>query len=87
MYKDELIYIHQALVCVMEHLIEKGVPKEYFKEYEKLNVKPHHHHKTKEEHKKAIFILSSNIINALRDDLDPEGRLLKRLRELAIKSK
>jgi len=63
MHKDELIQLHQLLVYMRKDLARKfGIEvEETFKDYDELNIRPHHIHRTKSEHTYAIFLLSSTI--------------------------
>ena len=56
--KQELIRVHADLVK-MKNTFEKKGYKEEFKRYYELSISPGHVHKSKDEHKRAIFVLSS----------------------------
>lgn len=88
MYKDELIYLHQLFIYLMNFLVDNGASKSFFEEYSRLGISPHHIHRTKAEHKYAIFVLSHGISTVLseNDEIVPRG-IAKRLGELAERCK
>lgn len=88
MYKDELIYIHQLLIYLMKFLVDNGVSKSFFQEYNSLGISPHHIHRTKAEHKYAIFVLAHGISTVLAENNEIVPRsIAKRLGELAERCK
>jgi len=84
MYKDELLHLHQLLIYLIKFLLDNGVSKKFFQEYNDLGISPHHIHKTKAEHKHAIFVLSHSISTVLAEnnEIVPQS-VAKRLGELA----
>jgi hypothetical protein len=58
--KQELIRVHADLVR-MKNSFEKMGYKNEFREYQELLISPTHVHKSKDDHEKAIFILSSKL--------------------------
>ncbi len=75
MYKSEIIQLHQLLVNLMKFLVDNGIPREKFSGYLNLTISPHHIYKTKNEHKKAVFLLANEISNVLADsnEIVPTG--------------
>ena len=69
MHKDELIQLHQLLIYLRKYIEKKyHCENNEFKEYDELNIYPHHIHRTKAEHIYAIFLLSSIIAKILSDN-------------------
>ncbi len=69
MHKDELIQLHQLLVYLRKYIEKKySCSNDEFKEYDDLNIYPHHIHRTKAEHIYAIFLLSTIIAKVLSDN-------------------
>ena len=58
--KQELIRVHADLVKMKNNYEKKGYQNE-FKSYYDLSISPGHVHKSKDEHKRAIFVLSSTL--------------------------
>jgi hypothetical protein len=88
MYKDELLHLHQLLIYLMKFLLDNGVSKKFFQEYNDLGISPHHIHRTKAEHKYAIFVLAHGISTVLAENNEIVPRsVAKRLGELAERCK
>ncbi|CAB3287187.1 conserved protein of unknown function [Methanocaldococcus lauensis] len=69
MHKDELIQLHQLLVYLRKYIEKKyNCSNDEFKEYDDLNIYPHHIHRTKAEHIYAIFLLSTIIAKILSNN-------------------
>ncbi|MCQ1538946.1 UPF0058 family protein [Methanocalculus taiwanensis] len=86
MHKDELIALHQMLSDIKDYFEEKS-PNITFPQYQALKINPSQVHKSKLEHKYAIFILATELANAMKDaELGSSGRISSRMRELAEKT-
>ncbi len=62
MQKEEIIQLHALFVQIRKEL-EGQYPEtnEFFEEYDKIGVLPHHVHKSKGDHRRAVFILGKGI--------------------------
>jgi hypothetical protein len=86
MHKDELITLHQMLSEIKEYF-EGTSPDLHFSQYEALKITPKQVHKSKLEHKYAIFVLGSEIANAMRTvEFSASNRISSRMKELAEKT-
>lgn len=86
MHKDELIQLHQMLFDVKDYL-ESINPNLRFSQYAALKITPSQQHKSKMEHKYAIFVLGTEIANAMKDiDYTSSSRISARMKELADKA-
>jgi hypothetical protein len=86
MHKEELITLHQMMVEIKE-FFEKINPELKFSQYYALKIDPSQVHRSKMEHKYAIFILGTELANAMRDvEFGASGRISARMRELAEKT-
>ena len=65
--KQELIRVHADLVK-MKNIYEKKGYKTEFSQYYDLSISPGHVHKSKDEHKKAIFVLSSALSSVVAEE-------------------
>ena len=70
MQKDELIQFHMFLLQLKNHFEEivdnnDGL---VFQFYDKLNITPYMIYKSKREHKLAVFLLSTGIVNLLSNN-------------------
>ena len=65
--KQELIRVHADLVK-MKNIYEKKGYKTKFSQYYDLSISPGHVHKSKDEHKKAIFVLSSALSSVVAEE-------------------
>lgn len=82
MHKEELVFLHLTLFHVKRFLEEVGLTNGYFREYEDLGVQPVHIHKSKNDHKKAIFLLCKGL-NELLSERDHSDLLANpRLKEV-----
>ena len=86
MHKDELIHLHQMLAEVKQYF--EGInPDLKFTQYNALKITPSQQHKSKMEHKYAIFVLGTEIANAMKDmDYNSSSRISARMKELADKA-
>lgn len=85
-HKDELIQLHQMLFDVKTYLesINQNLK---FPQYSALKIAPTQQHKSKMEHKYAIFVLGTEIANAMKDiDYTSSSRISARMKELAEKA-
>lgn len=83
MHKDELIALHQMLSEIKEHF-EELHSEIKFSQYNALKINPSHVHKSKLEHKYAIFILATELAEAMSGvDFASSGRISSRMKELA----
>lgn len=86
MHKDELINLHQMLAEVKEYFEEVN-PDLKFSQYTALKISPSQTHKSKMEHKYAIFVLGTEIANAMKEvDYNSSSRISARMKELADKA-
>jgi len=65
--KQELIRVHADLVRMKNNYEKKGYKSE-FQPYYELSISPGHVHKSKDEHKKAIFVLSSVLSSVVAEE-------------------
>ncbi|MEN6444238.1 MAG: UPF0058 family protein [Methanoregula sp.] len=86
MHKEELISLHQMLYDVKDYFEEVN-PDLKFIQYGALKITPAHMHKSKMEHKYAIFVLGTEIANAMKDvDYSSSSRISARMKDLADKA-
>jgi len=85
MHKEELISLHQMLVEIKNYF-EVINPALKFSHYYALKIDPSQIHRSKIEHKYAIFVLGSELANAMREvEFSASGRISSRMKELAEK--
>lgn len=86
MHKEELINLHQMLYDVKVYF-EGLNPELKFSQYNALKITPSQQHKSKMEHKHAIFVLGTEIANAMKEvDYSSSSRISARMKELAEKT-
>jgi hypothetical protein len=86
MHKEELISLHQMLYDVKDRFEEIN-PELKFLQYTALKISPTQQHKSKTEHKYAIFVLGTEIANAMQEiDYSSSSRISARMKDLAEKS-
>jgi len=86
MHKEELINLHQMLYDVKCYF-EDINPELKFSQYTALKITPTQAHKSKMEHKYAIFVLGTEIANAMKEvDYSSSSRISARMKELADKT-
>jgi hypothetical protein len=86
MHKDELIVLHQMLSEIKDYF-ESTSSDLHFSQYTALKITPRQVHKSKLEHKHAIFVLGSEIANAMRTvEFSASNRISARMKELADKT-
>jgi hypothetical protein len=86
MHKDELIHLHLMLYNVKVYF-EGLNPELKFSQYNALKITPFQQHKSKMEHKYAIFVLGTEIANAMKEvDYSSSSRISARMKELADKT-
>ncbi|MFA5221608.1 MAG: UPF0058 family protein [Methanoregula sp.] len=86
MHKEELISLHQMLYDVKDYFEEVN-PDLKFIQYGALKITPAQMHKSKMEHKYAIFVLGTEIANAMKDvDYSSSSRISARMKDLADKA-
>jgi len=85
MQKEELLYIHSVRAQMKRH-IEAEKPDADFSGYEALRISAAHVHRSKNDHKRAIFILGEEITRATGQSIVPAGKRLKTsgIREKAL---
>ncbi|OPY29325.1 MAG: hypothetical protein A4E28_00923 [Methanocella sp. PtaU1.Bin125] len=76
MQKEELLYIHSVLAQVKRH-IEAGCPDADFSGYEALRISPAHVHRSKNDHKRAIYVLGEEITRATGHSIVPAGKRIE----------
>ncbi len=81
MQKEEIIQLHTLFAQIKNELERQSVDNNgAFMEYEKLGVLPHHVHKSKNDHKKAVFILGKEIARIFsHNKYSGIGRVAERL--------
>jgi hypothetical protein len=60
MKKEELVHLHMLLFQLKKYCEEKGLGCDFTK-YDELKITPFQVHKSKDEHKKAIFVLGTEL--------------------------
>jgi hypothetical protein len=86
MHKEELINLHQMLYDIKVYF-ESLNPELKFAQYNALKITHSQQHKSKMEHKYAIFVLGTEIANAMKDvDYSSSSRISARMKELADKT-
>ena len=86
MHKEELINLHKMLSEVKDYFEEIN-PELKFTQYTLLKITPSQQHKSKMEHKYAIFVLGTEIANAMKEvDYSSSSRISARMKELADKT-
>jgi hypothetical protein len=77
--RSDLRHLHDLLYETASYLNEEGCIDldQDFDEYREMGVKPAHAHKSKPEHRKALQVLSSTIVESLseQDYSEPEMML------------
>uniref|UniRef100_A0A7C4W3B3 UPF0058 family protein n=1 Tax=Geoglobus ahangari TaxID=113653 RepID=A0A7C4W3B3_9EURY len=90
MHKEELVFLHLTLFHVKRFLEEAGVTNGYFEKYDEFGVQPVHIHKSKNDHKRAIFLLCRGINELLRErryeDLISNPRIREFLELIEVKA-
>lgn len=81
MQKEEIIQLHTLFAQIKNELEQQfSSSASTFGEYEELNVLPHHVHKSKDDHKRAVFVLGRVIANVFsHDKYSGTGRVAQRL--------
>ncbi|HDS58684.1 MAG TPA: metal-binding protein [Thermoplasmatales archaeon] len=81
MQKEEIIQLHTLFAQIKNELEQQfSSPTAAFEEYEQLGVLPHHVHKSKEDHKRAVFILGKVLAQVFsHDKYSGTGRVAERL--------
>ena len=81
MQKEEIIQLHTLFAQIKNELEEQfPSPAAVFEEYEELGVLPHHVHKSKDDHKRAVFILGKVLAQVFsHDKYSGTGRVAERL--------
>lgn len=85
-HKEELIALHRILIDIMEYMLLMNSESD-FSEYNSLGITPLQVHRSKIEHKYAVFVLGSEIAEAMREMESPAvDRISARMHELAEKT-
>ena len=78
MHKEELIALHGILTEIKDYF-ELMNPELKFSQYYALKIDPSQVHKSKMEHKYAIFVLGTELANAMKDvEFSSSGRISAR---------
>lgn len=87
MHKDELIQLHTLLAQVRHHVERSTNLSNKFKEYDAFGVAPQHIHKSKQQHKRAVFLLGKDLAETLSgaDEFSNAHKVSMRMGELAKK--
>ncbi len=85
MQKEELLYIHSVLAQVKRHIEAERADTD-FSGYVALRISASHVHRSKNDHKRAIFILGEEISRAIGTCTAPAGKRLETsgIREKAL---
>jgi hypothetical protein len=70
MKKEELVQLHMLLLQFKKFCEEKGYCSE-FSHYHQLEISPFQVHRSKEEHKRAIFVLVTELAASLTESRVP----------------
>jgi hypothetical protein len=70
MRKEELLHIHMLLAQFKKYCEEDGLISD-LRKYDALRISPFEVHRSKEEHKRAIFILCTELVAALNASTTP----------------
>ena len=75
---EDLRYLHDLLYETASYLNQEECIDldQEFDDYRNLGVKPIHAHKSKSEHKKALQVLSSTIVDSLSEQNYSEPRIM-----------
>ncbi len=69
MKKEELIHLHLLLAQLKKYCEEHGLECS-FEKYNELGISPFQVHRSKEEHKRAVLVLGTELASlAMRDNL------------------
>lgn len=81
MQKEEIIQLHTLFAQIKNELEQQfSSSPTVFEEYEQLGVLPHHVHKSKDDHKRAVFILGKVLAQVFsHDKYSGAGRVAERL--------
>ncbi|MEA2053905.1 MAG: UPF0058 family protein [Candidatus Thermoplasmatota archaeon] len=82
MQKEEIIQLHTLFAQIKNELERQSLGQNVaFEEYNALGILPHHVHKSKDDHKKAVFILGKGIAQVFsrEDKYSGTGRVAERL--------
>jgi hypothetical protein len=75
------------MLSEVKEYFEEINPELKFSQYSSLKISPSQQHKSKMEHKYAIFVLGTEIANAMKDvDFTSSNRISARMKELAEKT-
>ena len=87
MHKDELIQLHTLLAQVKHHFERTMTVNGSFRDYETFGVSPQHIHKSKQQHKRAVFLLGKNLAQTIGgpDEFSNAHKVSTRLADLAKK--
>lgn len=79
MQKEEIIQLH-TLFAQIKNEVEQQADATSFEEYEALDILPHHIHKSKDDHKRAVFVLGKGLAQVFsHDKYSGTGRVAQRL--------
>ena len=70
MRKEELVHIHMLLVQFKKYCEENSLISD-LRNYDELRISPFEVHRSKEEHKRAIFILCTELVASLNESTAP----------------
>jgi len=73
MKKEEYIHIHMLLAQYKKYCEENSLISE-LRRYDELRISPFEVHRSKEEHKRAIFVLSTELVTSLTASTMPAVR-------------
>jgi len=80
MQKEEIIQLHTLFAQIKNELEQEQADGTSFAEYEALDVLPHHVHKSKDDHKRAVFVLGKGLAEVFsHDKYSGTGRVAQRL--------
>jgi len=70
MKKEELVHYHILLAQFKNYCEENGFSGDFSK-YDDLDISPYQMHRSKEEHKRAIFVLAIELVASLAAKSNP----------------
>lgn len=80
MQKEEIIQLHTLFAQIKNELEQQSRGDVTFEEYDALDVLPHHIHKSKDDHKRAVFLLGKGLAQVFsHDKYSGTGRVAQRL--------
>jgi len=76
MKKEELVHLHMLLLQFKKFCEENGFCSD-FRYYHQLEISPFNVHRSKEEHKRAIFVLVTELVSSLTTSKSPRTHTIE----------